>query len=168
MELGRSADGAHMAQTRAGSSTGSVQNAAGLLDNAKYHIYHEDATVAKTKATGPGSGKDGSLTLILSLIVHSVSLSVYSVRPLCLRLQTCQCQKIWTGSRLGTAVEGLPYKTPSSLQERVMARGHCRPAVSCGSLHLRYTPNLSICTADFYYAVKKKNTIIKKIKKTAP
>lgn len=77
MELGRSADGAHMAQTRAGRSIGSVQNAAGPLDNAKSHIYHKDATVAKTKATGPGSGEDDSLTLKLSLIVHSVSLSVH-------------------------------------------------------------------------------------------
>ncbi|XP_042601656.1 uncharacterized protein LOC109046486 isoform X2 [Cyprinus carpio] len=51
VELGRSADGAHMAQTRAGSGTGSVQNAAGPLHNAKCHKYHEDATVAKTKAT---------------------------------------------------------------------------------------------------------------------
>lgn len=83
MELGRSADGAHMAQTRAGSSTGSVQNAAGLLDNAKCHIYHEDATVAKTKATGPGSGEDDSLTLILSLIVHSVSLFTKCVLCVC-------------------------------------------------------------------------------------
>ncbi|XDV34774.1 hypothetical protein PO909_004901 [Leuciscus waleckii] len=54
VELGRSADGAHMAQTRAGSSTGSVKNAAGPLDNAKCHIYHKDTTVAKTKTTGPG------------------------------------------------------------------------------------------------------------------
>ncbi|XP_026144647.1 uncharacterized protein c19h1orf94 isoform X2 [Carassius auratus] len=54
VELGRSADGAHMAQTRAGSVTGSVQNAAGPLDKAKCHIYHKDATVAKTKATVPG------------------------------------------------------------------------------------------------------------------
>ncbi|XP_073787933.1 uncharacterized protein C1orf94 homolog isoform X2 [Danio rerio] len=51
VELGRSADGVHMAQTRAGSGT---QNAAGPLDNAKCHIYRKDATVAKTKATGPG------------------------------------------------------------------------------------------------------------------
>ncbi|KAL0166178.1 hypothetical protein M9458_038022, partial [Cirrhinus mrigala] len=49
-----SADGAHMAETRAGSGTGSVQNAAGPLDNAKCHIYRKDSTVAKTKATGPG------------------------------------------------------------------------------------------------------------------
>ncbi|KAI2652803.1 hypothetical protein H4Q32_006105 [Labeo rohita] len=51
VELGRSADGAHMAETRAGSGTGSVQNAAGPLDNAKCHIYHKDSAVAKTKAT---------------------------------------------------------------------------------------------------------------------
>ncbi len=87
------------------------------------------------------------------------SLCLLSV-SLCLRLQTCQCQKIWTGSRLGTAVEGVPYKMPSYLQERVMACGHCRATVSCGSLHLRYNPNFSNCTADFYYAVKI-NTIIK-------
>ncbi|KAL1255973.1 hypothetical protein QQF64_014034 [Cirrhinus molitorella] len=55
VELSSSADGAHMAETRAGSGTGSVQNAAGSLDNAKCHIYHKDAAVAKTKATGPGS-----------------------------------------------------------------------------------------------------------------
>ncbi|XP_059411286.1 uncharacterized protein LOC132144735 isoform X2 [Carassius carassius] len=54
VELGTSADGAHMAQTRAGSVTGSVQNAAGPLDKAKCHIYQKDATVAKTKATVPG------------------------------------------------------------------------------------------------------------------
>lgn len=74
MELGRSADGVHMAQTRAGSRT---QNTAGPLDNAKCHIYRKDATVAKTKATGPGPGEADSLILILSLIVHSVSLVVY-------------------------------------------------------------------------------------------
>ncbi|XP_067282619.1 uncharacterized protein [Pseudorasbora parva] len=54
VELGRSADGAHMAQTQAGSGTGSVKNTAGPLDNAKCHIYHKDASVAKTKTTGPG------------------------------------------------------------------------------------------------------------------
>ncbi|KAG1947037.1 hypothetical protein F2P79_013011 [Pimephales promelas] len=51
VELGRSADGTHMAQTPAGSSTGSVKNAAGPLDNAQCHIYHKNTTVTKTETT---------------------------------------------------------------------------------------------------------------------
>ncbi|KAK2887028.1 hypothetical protein Q8A67_015256 [Cirrhinus molitorella] len=58
VELSSSADGAHMAETRAGSGTGSVQNAAGSLDNAKCHIYHKDAAVAKTKATDMSMPED--------------------------------------------------------------------------------------------------------------
>ncbi|XP_051519331.1 uncharacterized protein LOC127420819 [Myxocyprinus asiaticus] len=55
VELGRSAyGGAHTAQNWAGSTIGSMRNAAGPADNANSHIYHEDATVAKKKATGSG------------------------------------------------------------------------------------------------------------------
>lgn len=73
MELGSSADGAHMALNWAGSGAMCVRNAAGASDIAKCHIYHEDATVAKLMANGSGSGKDVSLTLIMFLISISHS-----------------------------------------------------------------------------------------------
>jgi len=75
VELGRSADGTHMAQTPAGSRTGSVKNAAGPHDNAQCHVYHKNTTVTKTETTGPGPGEDDSLTLRSYLFI--LFLSVY-------------------------------------------------------------------------------------------
>lgn len=74
MELGRSADGAHMALNWAGSGTVCGRNAAGPSYNAKCHIYHEDATVAKLMANALVSGKVSSLTIIMLLICISVNI----------------------------------------------------------------------------------------------